>query len=542
MSSTQHQSTLEADGFTTEERDELAAIVREARTDGEFKDDADDSLVETFPSGPLSTSSPANRRLTSIVNQENDDEPTSSLSAPTSRSLTPMPDPDGLSWPSIGTRARKEESHEERERRVERMTSAVKTILECIGEDPEREENILDVVNGAIFREDHDEMVIVKGIEVFSMCEHHCVPFMGKISIGYLPHQRVLGLSKVARIAEMFARRLQLQERLTKQVAVALESILKPRGVAVVMEASEEQARKVIMLFGPRGLREYIRNSLASSYCRLSTRVVINELWTEEDLAKKKQAGPSAVDEVEVRDEQDAQQYDGVDMAPRSDGTWLILEEKSLGLTVEAGKLQHSAPCVGFAVRELDSPGRLRVEEVRPHLDRNANALKASGVKNPLQLLAKIKNGEIVNLPDGIVLDPAQFLDPPKRGRHLVILGDTSDSSAIARIAEDCTVLVHEATNACLAEDRTNGMTTESVEQQTIDHGHSNPQMAGRFAKLIRARRLILTHFSHRYKGDTEPESLKIMEEIRQLAVEAFGSDEVLTARDLLSVEVHRSE
>lgn len=100
------------------------------------------------------------------------------------------------------------------------------------------EQNLRAIVNNAVFREDHDEMVIVKDIEVFSMCEHHLVPFTGRIHIGYIPKGSVLGLSKFARIAEMFARRLQLQERLTRQVAMAVEAILKPLGVAVVMESS----------------------------------------------------------------------------------------------------------------------------------------------------------------------------------------------------------------------------------------------------------------------------------------------------------------
>ncbi|OJD33009.1 gtp cyclohydrolase i [Diplodia corticola] len=171
----------------------------------------------------------------------------------------PTIDFDGLSWPSLGTRERKEATDEQKEERLQKLSGAVRTILECLGEDPDREglretperyakamlfftkgyeEDLFNIVNRAVFHEDHDELVIVKDIEVFSLCEHHLVPFMGKMHIGYIPNRRVLGLSKLARIAEMFARRLQVQERLTKQVALALSEVLQPQGVAVVMESS----------------------------------------------------------------------------------------------------------------------------------------------------------------------------------------------------------------------------------------------------------------------------------------------------------------
>lgn len=140
-----------------------------------------------------------------------------------------------------------------------KLAGAVRTLLECIGEDPDREglqrtpdryakallwmtkgyeERLSEVINNAVFAEDHDELVIVRDIDVFSLCEHHLVPFTGKISIGYIPNSLVLGLSKLARIAETFSRRLQVQERLTRQVALAVEEAIKPRGVAVVMEAT----------------------------------------------------------------------------------------------------------------------------------------------------------------------------------------------------------------------------------------------------------------------------------------------------------------
>ncbi|KNG45985.1 gtp cyclohydrolase i [Stemphylium lycopersici] len=171
----------------------------------------------------------------------------------------PTIDFNGLSWPSIGTQRRKDATDEEKAANLEKLSGAVRTMLECLGEDPNREglldtpdryakallfftkgyeENLRDIVNGAVFHEDHDELVIVRDIEIFSLCEHHLVPFTGKMHIGYIPNRRVIGLSKLARIAEMFARRFQVQERLTKQVALALSEMLQPQGVAVVVESS----------------------------------------------------------------------------------------------------------------------------------------------------------------------------------------------------------------------------------------------------------------------------------------------------------------
>ncbi|HEX5142208.1 MAG TPA: GTP cyclohydrolase I FolE [Dehalococcoidia bacterium] len=94
-----------------------------------------------------------------------------------------------------------------------------------------------DVVGDALFEAEYDEMVVVRDVEVYSLCEHHLLPFFGRVHIAYLPSEKIVGLSKLARLAEVYARRLQVQERLTTEIATAINDILEPRGVGVVMEA-----------------------------------------------------------------------------------------------------------------------------------------------------------------------------------------------------------------------------------------------------------------------------------------------------------------
>lgn len=141
---------------------------------------------------------------------------------------------------------------------LSQITEHYREILKGLGENPEREglldtpkraakamqylcrgytQSLDEIVNGALFASDNDEMVIVRDIELYSLCEHHLLPFIGKAHVAYIPTGKVLGLSKVARIVDMFARRLQIQENLTRQIAEAIEQVTNAAGVAVVIEA-----------------------------------------------------------------------------------------------------------------------------------------------------------------------------------------------------------------------------------------------------------------------------------------------------------------
>jgi GTP cyclohydrolase IA len=138
------------------------------------------------------------------------------------------------------------------------MADAIKVLLKEVGEDPKREGLVNtplryakalkfltsgyrvdpdELLKKAMFKENYDSMVVVKDIEFYSLCEHHMVPFYGKAHVGYIPNGKIVGLSKIARLVNIFARRLQVQERMTREIALAMNKTLKPQGVAVVIEA-----------------------------------------------------------------------------------------------------------------------------------------------------------------------------------------------------------------------------------------------------------------------------------------------------------------
>lgn len=139
----------------------------------------------------------------------------------------------------------------------ERLAQLYRELLVELGEDPEREgllktperaaralrdlnrgytQDLQTILNNAVFHEDYDDMIIVRDIEFYSNCEHHLVPFFGSVHVGYIPDGKIIGLSKIARLVEMFSRRLQVQERMTHQIAECLEQAIQPKGVGVVAE------------------------------------------------------------------------------------------------------------------------------------------------------------------------------------------------------------------------------------------------------------------------------------------------------------------
>ncbi|TFY67635.1 hypothetical protein EVJ58_g1473 [Rhodofomes roseus] len=282
------------------------------------------------------------------------------------------------------------------------------------------------------------------------------------------------------------------------------------------LQSSTTEEVQPLEIYGPLGTRAFIRAGSFYSYTNFGAPYVVHELRFPSD--------PSDGDYTELPLR--LPERPGRNIA-QTDGVWKDIFRDDI-VSVFAAPILHSVPCVGFVVTELPIPGKINPKDYIPHLKRN---------KAPMSTMRRLQDGESVELPDGTVLHGP----PRKPGRKLVILGDTYDPSPIADLALDADLLIHEATNAHLpgTDPRTkDGDTYEGVEAQSTSRGHSTPQMAGAFAKRIRARKLLLNHFSARYVDDGESEEAKnIMEAIRGLAMQKYDGP-VVCARDFMSFDV----
>ncbi|CAG8438964.1 8340_t:CDS:2 [Ambispora gerdemannii] len=276
-------------------------------------------------------------------------------------------------------------------------------------------------------------------------------------------------------------------------------------------------------IYGPSGLRRYLRTIFSLTYSNLGRMYRVHELLFVKDPID------SLVTLSNTNEKLHQNELMGENLViDEAKNQWIVFDDESC--TVYAAPIQHSIPCLGYVYHEKPLPGNIDINEVKPPLMRNREAL---GFKNPMELIKKLKNGETLELPDGTVLKP-----PPKKpGRKIVILGDTFDPTGIAHLAKGADLLVHESTNALTSLDGKSA-NYEEIEQRSKSHGHSTANKAGAFAKRVEAKKLVLTHFSHRYKGGEIEEHVQIMEEIRQAAVRTFESDQVVCARDLMSIDI----
>ncbi|KAF8974176.1 beta-lactamase-like protein [Flammula alnicola] len=297
-------------------------------------------------------------------------------------------------------------------------------------------------------------------------------------------------------------------------------------GAGGITEGGEDPRLQVdtstaaLEIYGPLGTRAYVRNGLAYTHTHLGASYVVHELRFPSD--------PQSGDFTTLSP-QLAECSFGRNM-PHIDGCWTDIYKDKM-VSVSAAPIHHSVPCVGYVVMEAPVPGKIDPSKYMPELKRTMT---------PMSVMRRLQLGETVVLNDGTLLH-----GPPRReGRKIVILGDTYDPSPISSLAEDADLLIHEATNAHLpgVDPTTKDIDTyETVEARAKSRGHSTPQMAGLFAKRIRARQLILNHFSARYPGDTSHESKMIMDAIGQLAASEFGK-EVACATDLMSLDIGFSE
>lgn len=358
-------------------------------------------------------------------------------------------------------------------------------------------------------------------------------------------------------------------------------------GLLCLMGTDRDRDAPPVEIYGPEGLRAWLRVAIRYSTSRVVPPYRVHELmdvpmapeWDEGHRRNgryyyqlKKEGGKngappwgtkglagedpkswiSRAPMTNLEPSRDFGEIDGGrDIYPRYDhpacvdGAPIWEVENEGDVAVYAAPMSHGVPCVGYVVREQDQPGRLRPELVEPVVKRNFKELVAAGMRNPMKMMAVIKNlsvGDTYTFPDGTVMRQEDVVEAPRKGRKIVICGDTADGRAIGGLAQGADVLIHEATNTFL-QGIDKATSFQVVAREAKVHGHSTPYMAGEFAKQIGAKKLVMNHFSARYKGDQSLESMTIMTRIERSAIECSGLPEnaVACAWDFMVLPVPRN-
>nr|CAD7589769.1 unnamed protein product [Timema genevievae] len=282
-----------------------------------------------------------------------------------------------------------------------------------------------------------------------------------------------------------------------------------PGLLCTIGNAVQERPEFVLELYGPKGLRKFVRQSLSLSRSLLPYGYVVHEL------APLSEQYPANWGEWNVDHDSKGplhpQEKQGRDIVAGDGPSWDLLCDD--GLCVKAGLLHHTIPSFGFVVTEADQNGRLDVSK-----------LHELGVPSG-PLYGKLKKGETI--------EPSQVLGPAKLGRKASILGDTRDPWSMAHLVKDSDVLLHEATMQ------------NSLHDKAIEFGHSTPAMAAKFADCVSVKRLVLFHYSQRYKPvskeTVESETTEILLKEAKDALPPTSTCEVIAAEDLMEISITRS-
>ncbi|XP_071489943.1 zinc phosphodiesterase ELAC protein 1-like [Diadema antillarum] len=275
----------------------------------------------------------------------------------------------------------------------------------------------------------------------------------------------------------------------------------------------EEGRRRTIDIYGPQGLRKYIRVSLELSRSELTYSYTVHELRVADTEwpADWESWHPSHNAEETLHPNE--QQGQDISMNEGT-STYHLFEDDHF--TIWAAPLRHRVPSFGYAFHEKPQPGRL-----------DPSILRAKGIP-PGPLYAKLKSGQDIQAPDGTTIRPEDAVGPPRPGRKIVILGDTSDSSCMIPIAMETDLLVHEATLA------------NEHQALCLERGHSTPAMAGEFAAKVKCKHLVLSHFSQRYYtiSHETKEGDESVQKLLDQARAAFPGGKLTAAEDLMTIPV----